>query len=130
MMFRAIRNRIEAVTVTKSNCRERPLSVTRLTGTTAGVTKVIFLPEEKLVLVACDDRAVRIYDIDNASEPRASFTHHKRGVHDVVQLDSDLVASVGEDIKLFSWCPTSAQLVGQWKHNSSLYSVAKLGPSR
>lgn len=44
-----------------------------LTGTKGSVSQMIFVSEEKLVLV-CFYNAVRVYDIDTAGEPRIFFS--------------------------------------------------------
>lgn len=45
-------------------------------------------------------------------------------------LDNDLVASVGCDKRLFRWCASTVEVVGEWEHSAKLWSVAKLGTSK
>lgn len=94
------------------------------------MNKAIFLQEEKVVLAASHDNAVRVYGIDKAGEPRSTFSHHPGCVRDVVQLECDLVASLGDDNRLLSWRPLSTEPVGQWENDCDLYSVTKLDLSR
>lgn len=93
------------------------------------VNNVIFLHEENLVFAASRDKVVRVYHLDTDGEPHVTFAHHIDNLKDVLQLDRDLVSSIGRDKQLFSWRPTSAQLVDRWEHTKFLWSIAKLDDS-
>lgn len=113
-----------------SDPEELPLSITRLTGATKLVRRVIFVAERNLVVATSYDNSVRVYNVDTPGEPCAIFRHHDREVYDVVQLEDDLVASVGDDKFLFTWKVTRAELVGEWEHDGNLMAVAKLDESK
>lgn len=108
---------------------QKPLSVMRLAWATDLVQRVIFLAEQNLVVVACVDGNVRVYDIDTTGEPCAIFKGHTHFVEDVTQLDKDVVASVGSDRRLLTWRAATAELVGESESRYFLCSVAKLSES-
>lgn len=126
-MLRAMRNARKMVTIAISDCSEKPLSVAPIIPFTAAIDplslekKVIFLPENKRVVAASrHGHSVRVYYMDIPGEPRITFTRHTAEVRDV-QLDDDLVASVGADGYLFTWRPSrSSRLPGRaWHHRKS-----------
>lgn len=105
---------------------EEPLSVKPLNGATNWMMRVVFLAEHNLVVVASRDNIFRVYHVDTASEPCAVFKGHTDRVNDVIQLENDLAASVG-DKHLLAWRAVTAELEGVWEHCAELISVAKLG---
>lgn len=127
-MYRSRRKTYKLKTIGED---EEPLSVTRLPWATNFVRRVIFLAEDNLVVAASTNNKVRVYDVDTSGEPCSVFKRYTKQVRDVVQLDSDVVALVGSDGKLFTWRPASAtaELIGEWEHPLRLWSVAKLGES-
>lgn len=127
------RSRRKTARHAKISFDEEPSSIIRLTGMTRKVRRVIFLPRQKLILAASWDGNVQAYDIDTKGNPCATFRQHSAPVHDMVQLDGDIVASVGEDGSLFSWRASSSEsipVVGEWKHGCALCSIAKLDYSK
>lgn len=109
---------------------EDPRYFLRLSASHSCNWRVIFLPEEKLLVAASQDNAVRVYHIDSSGEPCAVFNNHSDWVRDVTQLNGDLVASVGGDNMLFSWCASTAELIDSWKCSTWLRAVSKLDDSR
>lgn len=111
--------------VENSSLHKHPLSVTRLRGATELVRRVVFLPEAELVLTACNDHAIRVYDVNSDGEPLTTFKRH-RFPTDVAQLDGDMVASVAWDGWLFSWWAKTGKLIGKWENDHGLTSLAKV----
>lgn len=105
---------------------DQPPSTTALTGATDRVSRVIFLPEEKLVAAASHDSVVRVYNTDTAGKPRAEFKKHTGKVRGVARLGDDLVASVGGDRLLYSWRPSNLELLRGCGFDEPLPFVLKL----
>lgn len=82
------------------------------------------------MVAASYDGAIRVYETDARGEPCAVFKRHTDDVSDVAQLDKDVVASVGDDCRLFAWRAATAQCVGEWKSFAKLRSVVKLNESK
>lgn len=97
---------------------------------TDAARRLVFLPEQNIVVVVSVGPTVRLYHMDTPGEPCAVFNRHTGSVNNVAQLDEDVVASVGTDNRLFTWRAATAELVDEWKHGYNLCSVAKLGYSK
>lgn len=90
--------------------------------------RVIFLPGKKLLAAISSGSAVSVYDLWRPRKAPTMFQAHSAGVRDVAGLEQDLLVSVGGAGKLFSWRPSTGDLVGQWAHSAgeSLDSVMKV----
>lgn len=81
-------------------------------------------------MTACLDSVCRVYNLDTTGEPRTTFEEHCTSANDVSQVEEDLVVSVGSCGLLFSWRPTTGELVEEWRHDEwkmvTLTSVTKL----
>lgn len=104
-----------------------------LTGTKHRVRGMTLVPEKNLVVATSGYHHVHVYDMDTTGAPRIVFKHHTNEVMDVVQLEDDIVASVGEDAMLLSWRAASGELVDMWQNRErrgKLRSVMKMGNDR
>lgn len=77
------------------------------------VETLVFIREKKLTVTACRDGSILV---SKGGDIRATFDEHNDLVTGLVKLSDDLVLSISRDGHLFSWRPSTGNLVGKWSH--------------
>lgn len=109
-------------------------SLRKLEGAEQAIKRMIFIPRYKIIVAACWDERVRVYDVDSPGKPRAVFEAHTNAVQGVAHVVKDVAASVGDDGYLYTWraTTTDAQQLGALEIDTfnELTSVAKIDANR
>ncbi len=98
--------------------------VRRYFGHNDWVRAVRFLPGNK-VISACDDRSIRIFDLNNGNNALRTMTGHTNYINGLgISKDGKRAISCSVDFTVRVWNLETGQEVRQFKHNKSVQHVA------
>lgn len=121
------------ITLRKIQEPQPPPSITPLvcTGAMVEVNGIEFLGHHNLILAACSDGIVRVYDLNSTGVPRVMFAGHSSSVRGLVHIQDDVVASVGSDQNVLLWHAASGKRISTLKIEDVglLTAVSKISAS-
>lgn len=115
------RRRLEERSTISWTCTEpypkRPAHTTRLHGHKENVWRVLALPLESLIVTACVDGRVRVFELNQKKKhqrPLHEFEAHDAAVFDLASLGGEAVVSVGADGRLVVWAVAAGKQVEEF----------------